>query len=371
MKYLKYILVVISFTVFAQGIRFEFTNHDFGHIDEDKGPVMIEFKFTNVGSTPLQVKEVKASCDCTTPGWTMAQVDPGYNGYIKAKYDPTNRPGAFKKSLSVKYVYQNTELYQVLTITGFVDKGINSKYPSKKGSLRSDAEYFSFYSVTTKAPVSQQIKLYNAGEKAVTIIGFENLPAAYTGSILPGKLQSKDSATFKLTFDPKKRNKIGDLVDTILVKTDDETMPVKSFFVLATVHTYFPPLSREDSLKAPRISIPQSTIDAGSVKQGDTIKVSFDLINTGKHELKILSSSTSCACTISKPEKDVLKSGEQTKINVAFNTAGKSGKNTKQIYLFTNDPYNPEPILKLKSDIQVTAGSPSKNEVKPDSTGTK
>lgn len=352
MKQFGIVLLLFAFLGFSQGIKFEKTSHDFGHIQEDNGPVLFEFKFTNTGDAPLKIKDVKASCDCTTPGWTMAQVDPGYNGYIKAKYDPTNRPGVFRKTLTVRYTYKGTDITQVLNITGFVDKGVNSRFPAKKGSLRADSEYFSFYSLTTKEPVNNQIKLYNGGNKPVTIIGFENLPAYYKASIVPGKLQSKDSAVLKITFDPKKKGVIGDVYDSIKVKTDDEQMPVKTFYILGTVHMYFGTMSREDSLKAPRLSIPKNTHDAGIVKEGDTIKVSYELINTGRSDLKIFSTSSSCSCTISKPESNVIKPGEKTLVNVSFNTAGKSGKNSKQVYLYTNDPANPEPRLILKSDIQ-------------------
>jgi hypothetical protein len=349
-------------------MQFEFSQHDFGTIQEDQGPVTVEFSFLNKGEAKLQITNVKASCDCTTPGWTRAEVAPGFKGYIKAQYNPANRPGAFKKTLTVFYTYQNTEYSIPLTITGFVMKGVLSKFPTKKGNLRFTSEYFSFYSISTQKPVQQQLKIYNQGSKPLLILGQSKIHPAYKLTIQPTKINPNDSAVVELVFDPEKRQKIGDVVDTIVVKTDDELQPLKSFYVLSTIHTYFPKLSREDSLKAPRISIPQSVQDVGTVKQGDTIRVTYELINTGKKDLKILSTSSSCACTISKPEKETIAPGEKTQLKVVFYTEGKSGKNTKQIYLYTNDPFQPEPILKLKSDIQAPV-SPI-NPAKPDSTGT-
>src|SRR5687768_2955826 len=81
-------------------IQFEKTTHDFGSVNES-GPITYEFKFTNTGSEPLVINNVKASCGCTTPGWTKEPVMPGKTGVVTAQYNTVNRPGGFNKSLTV------------------------------------------------------------------------------------------------------------------------------------------------------------------------------------------------------------------------------------------------------------------------------
>ena len=49
-------------------IQFEKTTYDFG-ANPQGTPVSCEFVFKNVGTEPLVLQNVKASCGCTTPFW--------------------------------------------------------------------------------------------------------------------------------------------------------------------------------------------------------------------------------------------------------------------------------------------------------------
>ena len=75
--------------------------NNFGNIKEVNGAVTGTFEFTNIAKTPITINSVKATCGCTTPDWTKEPIAPGKNGYIKATYNPTNRPGKFSKSITV------------------------------------------------------------------------------------------------------------------------------------------------------------------------------------------------------------------------------------------------------------------------------
>ncbi|HNF48950.1 MAG TPA: DUF1573 domain-containing protein, partial [Chitinophagales bacterium] len=63
-------------------------------------PVTYEFEFTNVGKEPLIIENVKASCGCTTPGWTKEPVMPGKKGMVSAQYNMA-REGNFTKTITV------------------------------------------------------------------------------------------------------------------------------------------------------------------------------------------------------------------------------------------------------------------------------
>lgn len=76
-------------------------SHDFGTINESDGPVTYEFEFANTGTDPLVLKNVAASCGCTTPDWSREPILPGKKGHIKVTYNPQNRPGSFDKTITV------------------------------------------------------------------------------------------------------------------------------------------------------------------------------------------------------------------------------------------------------------------------------
>ena len=125
MKTLKIVLVALFVSaanlLFAQDqgiLTFEKTDHDFGNVKEEGGPVTVDFKFKNTGKAPLVVSGVQASCGCTTPDWTKEPVQPGKSGFIRAQYNPQGRPGVFNKTLTV--TSNTTPATSLVTIKGNV-----------------------------------------------------------------------------------------------------------------------------------------------------------------------------------------------------------------------------------------------------------
>ncbi|MDR0572473.1 MAG: DUF1573 domain-containing protein [Tannerella sp.] len=93
--------------------------HDYGNIPEDGGLANHIFTIKNTGDAPLIVKQVIASCGCTTPNWTKGPIASGKTGEIKIAYNPKGRPGPFSKTVSV--YCENADPVQ-LTIKGNVEK---------------------------------------------------------------------------------------------------------------------------------------------------------------------------------------------------------------------------------------------------------
>lgn len=104
-------------------------------------------------------------------------------------------------------------------------------------------------------------------------------------------------------------------------------------------------------LMGPKISVQQSEFNFGDIKQGNVVAHEFVIHNTGDDALEIKNVRASCGCTAVKPEKDVLKPGESTKIKVTFNTAGREGKQQKYVYITTNDKEKPEVRLKFNATV--------------------
>lgn len=89
----------------APDIKFETEVIDYGVIPYDSDGVR-EFKFKNVGKSPLTITNVQGECGCTAttidgkPGWPQEPILPGKSGSIKVKYD-TKRTGRFEKNITV------------------------------------------------------------------------------------------------------------------------------------------------------------------------------------------------------------------------------------------------------------------------------
>jgi hypothetical protein len=135
--------------------KFEEETFDFGNIKEENGPITHKFVFTNEGNSPIIIQGVRASCGCTTPAWSKEPIPPGEKGFVTAKYNPKNRPGSFRKSLSIT---SNADpSVKVIYIKGMVDQKERTAadiYRNKVGNLRFRYQTLNMGKVLTNKPLS-------------------------------------------------------------------------------------------------------------------------------------------------------------------------------------------------------------------------
>ena len=78
---------------------FETMEIDYGTIEHNADGVRA-FKFTNTGTAPIIISQVKGSCGCTVPTKPNGPIMPGESAEIGVKY-ATNRVGQFAKTVTV------------------------------------------------------------------------------------------------------------------------------------------------------------------------------------------------------------------------------------------------------------------------------
>lgn len=76
--------------------------------------------------------------------------------------------------------------------------------------------------------------------------------------------------------------------------------------------------------------------DFGKVIQGERVAFAFKFKNTGDADLVIANISTTCGCTASDYPKTPVKPGEESIINVTFDSAGKEGFQHKVLTIAAN-----------------------------------
>lgn len=111
--------------------------------------------------------------------------------------------------------------------------------------------------------------------------------------------------------------------------------------------------AEEANAKMPKTSITFKEMehDFGKIKQGDKVKYAFKFKNTGKEPLVINSAKGSCGCTVPSYPKEPVAPGADAVIDVEFNSAGKSGAQTKTVTLNANTDPNPT-RLTIKAEIE-------------------
>lgn len=335
-------------------IEFAEKSHDFGQIPEQEGPVQHTFEFTNTGEVPVKILGVQAACGCTTPAWTKEAIAPGETGTVVAEYDPTNRPGAFNKTLTVNTSTEPSVV--ILNIKGTVKpkpRTAADDFPTEMGSLRVKYRGFNMGNVTTEAPVSKVFEVYNQGAEPLVFQEEVLAPEHITVSFRPQELAPGSRGELILTYDVKARNELGWVSDNLVFFTNEaEEENRKSFSVMATIEEYFAPMTEEEMARAPRLQLDKTKHDFGNVKEGTTVETEFVITNTGKQELNIRKTKANCGCTVSTPEKDTLAPGESSNVKVTFDTRGRRGNQYKTVTIFSNDPLAPTQTVTIKGDVK-------------------
>lgn len=124
MKTIWTLALILCVSLFSQAqeekpaLKFETETIDYGKIPLGSDGKRV-FIFTNVGTAPLIITRVQASCGCTVPRKPDAPIMPGENGQIEVSYD-TKRPGGFSKAITI---YSNAKTpRKIVKIKGYVEK---------------------------------------------------------------------------------------------------------------------------------------------------------------------------------------------------------------------------------------------------------
>ncbi|MFN8321394.1 MAG: DUF1573 domain-containing protein [Chitinophagales bacterium] len=112
----------------APEFKWESTTLDYGTVTKaDESAASREFKFTNVGKSPLIISDCRGSCGCTVPTCPKEPILPGAKGSIKVHYD-INRVGPFTKTVTVNSNAKNPN--ETLKITGTVNDPTAGQTPA-------------------------------------------------------------------------------------------------------------------------------------------------------------------------------------------------------------------------------------------------
>ena len=84
----------------AAAFKFEKESFDFGQITDGE-KVSYDFKFTNIGKSPLIITSATATCGCTVPDFPKEPVAPGAEGVIKVVFDSTGKLGMQNKVITI------------------------------------------------------------------------------------------------------------------------------------------------------------------------------------------------------------------------------------------------------------------------------
>ena len=109
----------------------------------------------------------------------------------------------------------------------------------------------------------------------------------------------------------------------------------------------------EDSSSLPVMSFIKKVHDFKEVYQGEKLEYKFQFTNTGKNNLIISSTKTTCGCTVSDYPKEPILPGASAYIKIVFDSENKSGYFHKAIEVSANTIPNKH-VLEIIGKILIT-----------------
>ncbi|HVN57108.1 MAG TPA: DUF1573 domain-containing protein [Bacteroidales bacterium] len=332
-------------------MKLESNEHDFGVFREEDGKREYTFMVLNSGTEPLVIQNIVASCGCTTPSWTKSPVAPGAEGKITAVYDPFNRPGPFRKTLTV---YSNSGPSPlILTLKGEVKGKPRTEqdyYPWQVGQIRLSGNSIFFPDVHNDEKRIRVLPFINTGLSQVKI-EFENVPAYMELSTVPRTIKPGGRGLIECVFYGSRAGKWGFVNDEIRIKING-TAESSPLMIQALIMEDFSKLSKYDRMNPPVLKLETNKIDLGTVVAGSLEEVEFPFVNAGKRDLIIRTVWGSSTCfRISNGDNLTIPAGGKNSVKAEFSTEKLSGKVSRMLYIFSNDPANPKMIVSVVADI--------------------
>lgn len=338
----------LCYTAFPQSvIQFDTKVHDFGSIKEVDGTVSYNFEFVNRGNAPILIKNVESSCGCTSPEWTRQPVLPGKTGYVKATFNPKDRPGFFDKTITV---YSNARTAVVeLKIRGTVEgktRTVLDDYPYELPSgIRMPLEEISLMKARKGETKTGNIPILNNAGKQI-MVRFADVPAHIRISMEPQQVANRANATIKASYNTALHGEYG-------LNREDVTMIVDGQKYQLPVSVYVEEdFKGVDPTTAPAIEVDKKYYNFGQTAASQVASFSYQIKNTGKAPLKIRRIYGNDGRITAEVAKKELQPGETASVVVKTVSGAEKGKMTAVVSVISNSPATPELKIRFYGEIK-------------------
>lgn len=328
-------------------IDFDHRIHDFGNIKEINGSVSYDFVFTNRGTAPVLIRNVESSCGCTSPEWTKQPVLPGKTGYVRATFDPKDRPGHFDKTITV---YSNAKTPVVeLKIKGDVEgrtRTILDDYPYELSSgLRLPLDHFSLMKVKKGEVKKMTLGVFNNSGKKVQV-SFSGLPSYLSLSMEPQVLDVKGTGSVQAAYNTALHGAYGLNEEEVVMLVDGKKYPVRVSVFIEEDFT------GTDRNVAPAMQVEKKYYNFGIIGEGQSAQYVYKLKNTGKSVMKIHRFYTNDKRLAVEFGTQEIAPGQEAALTVKVVKNADKGKLQGMISVITNCPDSPETNLRFYGEIK-------------------
>lgn len=340
----------------TSGVEWLGQTHDFGAFHEEMGTVNTSFRFINTGDSPIYILYARANCGCTTPRYSRDPVAPGDTAVVSVGFNPTGRVGKFEKYIVVdtgtgddgertrsKLVIHGTVIGSSNTISG--------RYPVDAGPLKFKSSAAALGQVLKGKLASASLSGYNRGNDSISP-SVEGLPEYLTATVRPEKVAPGENVSILISMDSRKCDKWGIVTDNITIVADTAK---RDFSTVAIIMEDFSSLTPEELAQSPSINM-DDRIAAGAISRaGGEKRYTVAVTNRGKSPLMLRRVYTTEPGIAAYAEKSEIAPGETSNIVVIIDPSELSKQSDKlggRILIITNDPSEPQAVLKVEGIVE-------------------
>lgn len=336
------LLIFFSEMIYSQKnaistIKFETEEFDFGDIKINER-TSYTFYFTNTGNTTIKLKNVTASCGCTTPQWDSLPIAPGKKGSILVVFQCFPLEKTFNKFITVESNAEpSTNHLEIKGKCIDIYKSQKLKYTIPSGRLLFDVTHVNYDKIYNNVTLKQkEIRYFNNSEDTITVYEFSTPPYLICASAPNVILPYREGVIF-MNYNASLNPTFGFKMDKFKMITNDKDFPEKTLFVSAEILEYFDTSMQNNAT----IFLKETGFEFGKIKVGEIKTHNFEIKNTGTDTLIIRQVRTSCGCTVANLSKDKIAPGKTAQLKVTYNTAGATkGINNKPITIISTDRKN-------------------------------
>ena len=355
---------ILSFLIFAAifinvsaqvgpVLKMDVTKHYFGQIYEKDGVVKCSLDFQNSGTDTLRIERLKVSAPEVTAKTDKDVFAPGDYGTLSVTFNPAKSAGRTDRYINIKSNDPYNPLIQISISADVIskEKTMEDKFPDKIGNLRFSSKHLAIDGLKNTDIRKDTFRLLNVWTKPMKI-AIKDPPAFTTWQVVPPVIQPMKQGLLVVTYDAGKSGNWGLAMNAFNLQTNDTLTPEKYITIGVNISEDFSYLNKVPAPKKPKVLFPVLNHDFGKMLDGDTKEYSFVVKNTGENTLIIRKVKTSCGCTAADLKKTEIKPGEETSIDVKFDSSGTHGKQLKTITVICNDPANPKILLTIAAEVE-------------------
>jgi hypothetical protein len=341
-------------SVNLEDIVFDQSTIDLGFMDSEDDPKKVAFTFVNKGENAFVINKVTTSCGCTKPTYNQHPILPNQRGVVTITFNPQGMFGDISKAISI-FGNFNDGIKKQLRIKVNVSneharKNTPEIYAGQFGYVRLLTPVLGLDTITTREGASGTLVLYNEGQKAYRVTGFESVPEYVSVQNKP-ELQPGDTAHIHFTVAPTDRDLLGLSQIQFWILTNDRFYQKKEVR-MAYFLIHDEKRSRREMRRRPVIETSPNVVDLGVIRQGGKKTGSFTITNSGRSPLQILHLKTHCSCTVVGNYPEFVPPGESVEIAVEFDSLFKKGRQVKHVEIYSNDPKKPFVQVSVRAQVQ-------------------